>query len=473
MSSRARPRSDRPDTPCRGRAATRRAATGRDERTRCRKRSGLDRGLDQMPIDGEPVIRVVLRLAAHRLPLGQHARQQVVLVERLERGDGRRSCRQQIEQRRPSLRTPRSPRTCRLVAQAVEGGRRDRRVGRRRSGPDAQDERAVGHVGADCRSVVSPSRTTTPDARRHDRASRCGCCACRATRRCAATRRRSSTRSCGPRSRSPCISASAFGRPSARATPSCAWRTSCSPRPFEPLHRDSGSHEHLGRRRAARGGPRSRRAPRAPRRCTACTSRRPPRPSFRSGSSRNAMSPMRSWRCSMVSPSDAQPLLAARLPTGRERRRARSSARSASPTTHRALKQPERGLQVAGRDPERLGDRLHAVIERDAGVPDRIPDLVRDLLHVASSAMHEDHVDVAARGELTPAVAPDRDERAVGGIGEQTHEELVDDRRERTSEVGALQGFVGEQRGSPLAERLRVRRFPSPRCGPGPPPRSR
>jgi hypothetical protein len=53
--------------------------------------------------------------------------------------------------------------------------------------------------------------------------------------------------------------------------------------------------------------------------------------------------------------------------------------------------------------------------------------------------MDEDHVDVAAGSELPPAVSPDRDERTVGGIGEQANQELVDDRRERTSEVGALE----------------------------------
>jgi hypothetical protein len=79
--------------------------------------------------------------------------------------------------------------------------------------------------------------------------------------------------------------------------------------------------------------------------------------------------------------------------------------------------------------------------------------------------MHEDHVDVAARSELTPAVAPDRDERAVGGVGEEANEVIVDERGERSGELASLQGLVGEKRCAPLAERLRLRRFPSPRCG--------
>ena len=117
-------------------------------------------------------------------------------------------------------------------AQPVEGGRRDRRIGRRRSGPDAQDERAVGHVGV----TVDGRLTLAHDhahARRHDRASRCGCCACPATRRCAATRRRSSTRSCGPRPTNPLHQrVRRSGDRVPRATPSCSCRTSCSPRPF-------------------------------------------------------------------------------------------------------------------------------------------------------------------------------------------------------------------------------------------------
>jgi len=138
--------------------------------------------------------------------------------------------------------------------------------------------------------------------------------------------------------------------------------------------------------------------------------------------------------------------------------------------------QAHRCLEVTSRDAERLGDGLHAVVERDAGVPDRIPDLVRDLGDVRDAPpppMHEDHVDVASRSELTSAVAPDRDERAVGGVGEEANQELVYERGERSGEVTSLQGLVGEQRGAPLAEQLRVRRFPSPQCERGRRSRSR
>jgi len=87
--------------------------------------------------------------------------------------------------------------------------------------------------------------------------------------------------------------------------------------------------------------------------------------------------------------------------------------------------------------------------------------------------VHEDHVDVAARRQLTPAVAPDRDERAVGGVGKKGNEVFVYERGERSGEVTSLPGLVGEQRGTPLAEQLRVRRFPSPQCERGRRSRSR
>ena len=119
-----------------------------------------------------------------------------------------------------------------------------------------------------------------------------------------------------------------------------------------------------------------------------------------------------------------QPLLGARPPlverTPREVVGQLGISRDAT-----SAEQSRRGLQVARCDPERLGHGLHAVIEWDAGVPDRIPDLVRDFGDVRDAppaSMHEDHVDVAARGELTSAVAPDRDECAVGGVGEEANE---------------------------------------------------
>ena len=49
----------------------------------------LGGGLEEVPVDREAVIRIVLQLAANRLPLGKDSRQQTVLVKGLEDGNGR------------------------------------------------------------------------------------------------------------------------------------------------------------------------------------------------------------------------------------------------------------------------------------------------------------------------------------------------------------------------------------------------
>ena len=51
------------------------------------ERGGVGRGLPEVPIDGEAVVGVALRPAAHRRPLGQEAHEEAALVERLEHVD--------------------------------------------------------------------------------------------------------------------------------------------------------------------------------------------------------------------------------------------------------------------------------------------------------------------------------------------------------------------------------------------------
>ena len=72
-----------------------------DHRGRDRRR------LAQVPVDGEAVVGVALRLAAHRGPLGQDAHEQVALVERLDDVDGGRPGHEQLGEEVTGLVGPR------------------------------------------------------------------------------------------------------------------------------------------------------------------------------------------------------------------------------------------------------------------------------------------------------------------------------------------------------------------------------
>ena len=68
-------------------------------------------GLDQVPVDGEPVPGVALRQRAHPVPLGQQPGEQPLLVQLLEDGDGRAAAGQQPQEGPAHLRpaTARAP----------------------------------------------------------------------------------------------------------------------------------------------------------------------------------------------------------------------------------------------------------------------------------------------------------------------------------------------------------------------------
>ena len=62
------------------------------------ERGGVGGGLPQVPVDGEAVVGVALRAAAHGLPLGQQAHEDAALVERLEHVDRPVALRQQQDE---------------------------------------------------------------------------------------------------------------------------------------------------------------------------------------------------------------------------------------------------------------------------------------------------------------------------------------------------------------------------------------
>ncbi len=62
---------------------------------------GVGAGLEQMPVHGEAVVGVALRLVADRRPLRQVAVEELAAVERLEGGDGRPAAGQDPHERGP------------------------------------------------------------------------------------------------------------------------------------------------------------------------------------------------------------------------------------------------------------------------------------------------------------------------------------------------------------------------------------
>ena len=61
----------------------------------------VGRGLQEVPIDGEPVVRIPLGLVAHCRPLGHEPLEQATLIERFEGSDGAGPGGQQPHQRGP------------------------------------------------------------------------------------------------------------------------------------------------------------------------------------------------------------------------------------------------------------------------------------------------------------------------------------------------------------------------------------
>ncbi len=78
-------------------------------------------GLEQVPVDGEAVVGVALRLVAHGGPFGQEPHEETVLVERLDLVDGGRALGEQVDQGLARLVGPGVSRRWHAVGQAVEG----------------------------------------------------------------------------------------------------------------------------------------------------------------------------------------------------------------------------------------------------------------------------------------------------------------------------------------------------------------
>ena len=97
------------------------------------QRGRLHRGLEQVPVDAEPVHRVALRPVPHQVPLGQQPGDQPGLVERLPDRHQRRPGAEQLDEQVPGVLRPRlrQRRGCRRPAGRPSSATAAARSGRR------------------------------------------------------------------------------------------------------------------------------------------------------------------------------------------------------------------------------------------------------------------------------------------------------------------------------------------------------
>jgi hypothetical protein len=105
---------------------------------------GGRRGLHQVPVDGVPVPRVPLRQGAHAVPLGQQPRQQALLVQLLEDGDGGAPAGQQPQERPADLRRPWLGHRRGVHGQDLQRVRGEQQILPRGGGRGPQQEAGVG-----------------------------------------------------------------------------------------------------------------------------------------------------------------------------------------------------------------------------------------------------------------------------------------------------------------------------------------
>ncbi len=140
---------------------------------------------------------------------------------------------------------------------------------------------------------------------------------------------------------------------------------------------------------------------------------------------------------------------------GRDQRRGRGRvARDVA-----GVEQAERGLEVVGGHGGRLGEGPHGVVERDAGVPDRVPDGVGQRAHVAGAGVQQHQVQVAARRGLPAAQPADGDQGDPwAGVAQQSGQPAVVEPDQGLAQGGAAQVGTGQQGGALLGEGRRHRR---------------
>ena len=169
----------------------------------------------------------------------------------------------------------------------------------------------------------------------------------------------------------------------------------------------------------------------------ASASRRPPLASLRSGSSRNASSPLRAVRSSCSACSSASRV---RAP---DRQSARTSGAQVAgqprvPGDVPGVQQAERHPHVLAGHLARFGRAAHGMVEAGARVPDRVPDPVGQGGDSRPPGVQQQHVEVAARQQLAPPVSADRHQRHPGLGAQQRGQPAVGAR--------AAAGAIGRER---------------------------
>ena len=127
------------------------------------------------------------------------------------------------------------------------------------------------------------------------------------------------------------------------------------------------------------------------------------------------------------------------------------------------VEQAEDHLQVVGRDRDRFPPGADGVIQRDPGVPDRVPQPLRHLPDVAAALVHEHQIEVAGRREVPATECAAGHERDARLAADQLADPLVHEVRIGRRERSALQICVRDERGT-LSREVEWRRGGS---GPG------
>jgi hypothetical protein len=133
-------------------------------------------------------------------------------------------------------------------------------------------------------------------------------------------------------------------------------------------------------------------------------------------------------------------VMAGELPPLHKRRLAQSQRQLRVTSEVADVEKAERRLGVLVGDLERFVVGAHGMVEREAGVPDRVPDPFRDRRNVGGAGMQQDEIEVTVRGALAAAETTEReqrDSRRRVGLFEQVGQPHVERRRPLLAGGGA------------------------------------
>ncbi len=368
-----------------------------------RQRPGLHGGLPQVPVHGEAVVGVALRLAAHQRPLGEVPLPDALLVERLQQQQRGRTGEQQVDERGAGGRRPRRGRRRRLGGQAgqrapvelggVVGGDR-RRLQRHRGVAGHVD--VVAHV-----DLAVPQRQAAaqrpfpagPAQRAGQRALDAG------PGVVARPRDRAGGVGDGPHQQ---VGVRVAERGRHRVL--LLERQPVAGPPRAPVQLDAGAEQ--GRVRVVEGAvvvvPQDRAGGLGPGQGVDVTHAAPALLEVGLQQERHLAGP----QVALTDPGGqgGQPALGPLVPLELGPAGQLVGQRPVAGQVA-GLEQAGRRVEVVGRQGQRLLRGAHGVAELQPGVPDRVPEAVGQLADVGPAAVQQQHVDVRLERQLAPAVA--------------------------------------------------------------------